>query len=39
MIDIQKIETFLCVAETLNISEAAKQIHLSGARQCGLNLK
>jgi len=29
MIDIQKIETFLCVAEKLNISEAAKQIHLS----------
>jgi DNA-binding transcriptional LysR family regulator len=29
MIDIQKIETFLCVAENLNISEAAKQIHLS----------
>ena len=29
MIDIQKIETFLCAAENLNISEAAKQIHLS----------
>ncbi len=29
MIDIQKVETFLFVAETLNISEAAKQIHLS----------
>jgi len=29
MIDIQKIETFLCVAENLNISETAKQIHLS----------
>ena len=28
MIDIQKIETFLCVAEKLNISEAAKQLHL-----------
>lgn len=29
MIDIQKIETFLCAAEKLNISEAAKQLHLS----------
>jgi DNA-binding transcriptional LysR family regulator len=29
MIDIQKIETFLYVVENLNISEAAKQIHLS----------
>jgi DNA-binding transcriptional LysR family regulator len=28
MIDLQKIETFLCVAEKLNISEAAKQLHL-----------
>jgi DNA-binding transcriptional LysR family regulator len=28
MIDIQKIETFLCAAEKLNISEAAKQLHL-----------
>jgi|JFJP01.1.fsa_nt_gi DNA-binding transcriptional LysR family regulator len=29
MIDLQKIETFLCAAEKLNISETAKQIHLS----------
>jgi DNA-binding transcriptional LysR family regulator len=29
MIDIQKIETFLCVAENLSISEAAKHLHLS----------
>jgi LysR family transcriptional regulator, low CO2-responsive transcriptional regulator len=29
MIDLQKIETFLCAAETLNLSEAAKQLHLS----------
>jgi DNA-binding transcriptional LysR family regulator len=29
MIDIQKIEAFLCAAEKLNISEAAKQLHLS----------
>ncbi|HUH96353.1 MAG TPA: LysR family transcriptional regulator [Anaerolineales bacterium] len=29
MIDLQKIETFLCAAEKLNISEAAKQLHLS----------
>jgi len=29
MIDIQKIETFLCAAECLSISEAAKQLHLS----------
>ena len=29
MIDLQKIETFLCVAEKLNVSEAAKQLHLS----------
>jgi DNA-binding transcriptional LysR family regulator len=29
MIDIQKIETFLCAAEKSNISEAAKQLHLS----------
>ena len=28
MIDIQKVETFLCVTEKLNISEAAKQLHL-----------
>jgi len=28
-ISIVKVETFLCVAEKLNISEAAKQIHLS----------
>ena len=29
MVDLQKIETFLCAAEKLNISEAAKQLHLS----------
>lgn len=29
MIDIKKIETFLCAAENLSLSEAAKQIHLS----------
>jgi DNA-binding transcriptional LysR family regulator len=29
MIDLQKIETYLCVAEKMNISEAAKQLHLS----------
>ncbi len=29
MIDLQKIETFLCAAEKLNISEAAKRLHLS----------
>ena len=29
MIDVQKIETFLCASETLNISNAAKQLHLS----------
>lgn len=29
MIDIQKIETFICAAENLNLSEAAKQLHLS----------
>ena len=29
MIDIQKIETFLCAAENLNFSESAKQLHLS----------
>jgi DNA-binding transcriptional LysR family regulator len=29
MIDLQKIETFLCAAENLNLSEAAKQLHLS----------
>jgi DNA-binding transcriptional LysR family regulator len=29
MIDLQKIETFLCAAEKLNISDAAKQLHLS----------
>ena len=27
--DIRKIETFLCAAETSNLSEAAKQMHLS----------
>ena len=27
--DIRKIETFLCVAQTSSLSEAAKQIHLS----------
>ena len=31
MIDIQKIETFLCAAEKLNVSEAAKQLHLDPA--------
>ncbi len=29
MIDTQKIGTFLCVAESLNISKAARQLHLS----------
>lgn len=29
MIDLGKIETFLCAAENLNISEAAKQLHRS----------
>ncbi|MBN1451714.1 MAG: LysR family transcriptional regulator [Anaerolineales bacterium] len=29
MVDIQKIETFLRAAEKLNLSEAAKQLHLS----------
>jgi LysR family transcriptional regulator, low CO2-responsive transcriptional regulator len=29
MLDLQKIETFLCAAETLSLSEAAKQLHLS----------
>ena len=29
MIDIQKIETFLCAAETLSLSGAARQLHLS----------
>lgn len=29
MIDIRKIETFLCAAEAENFSEAAKQLHLS----------
>jgi len=29
VIDIQKIETFICAAENLNLSEAAKQLHLS----------
>ena len=29
MVDLQKIETFLCAAEKLSISEAAKQLHLS----------
>jgi DNA-binding transcriptional LysR family regulator len=29
MIDIQKIETFICAAENLSLSEAAKQLHLS----------
>lgn len=29
MIDIQKIEIFLSAAETSNLSEAAKQLHLS----------
>ena len=29
MIDIKRVETFLCAAENLSLSEAAKQIHLS----------
>jgi DNA-binding transcriptional LysR family regulator len=29
MIDLQKVETFLCAADKLSISEAAKQLHLS----------
>jgi DNA-binding transcriptional LysR family regulator len=29
MVDIQKIETFLCAAENSSLSEAAKQLHLS----------
>jgi DNA-binding transcriptional LysR family regulator len=29
MVDLQKIETFLCAAEKLSISDAAKQLHLS----------
>ena len=29
MIDLQKIETFLCAADNLNFSETAKQLHLS----------
>lgn len=29
MIDIQKLETFLCSAEILSLSEAAKRLHLS----------
>jgi len=29
MIDLQKIETFLCAAENLSFSETAKQLHLS----------
>jgi DNA-binding transcriptional LysR family regulator len=29
MIDIQKIETFLCAAENLSFSDAAKKLHLS----------
>jgi DNA-binding transcriptional LysR family regulator len=29
MIDTQKIETFICAAENLNLTEAAKQLHLS----------
>jgi len=29
MLDLQKIETFLCAAEKLSVSEAAKQLHLS----------
>ncbi len=29
MLDLQKIETFLCAAEKLNLSAAAKQLHLS----------
>ncbi|MCA1899289.1 MAG: LysR family transcriptional regulator [Chloroflexi bacterium] len=29
MVDIQKIETFLCTAENENLTEAAKQLHLT----------
>ncbi|RPH59278.1 MAG: LysR family transcriptional regulator [Chloroflexi bacterium] len=29
MLDLQKIDTFLCAAENLNLSDAAKQLHLS----------
>jgi len=29
MIDIQKVESFLCAAENASISEAAKHLHLS----------
>jgi len=29
MVDINKISTFLCASETLNFSEAAKQLHIS----------
>ncbi len=29
MIDLQKIETFLCASETLSLSETARQLHLS----------
>jgi DNA-binding transcriptional LysR family regulator len=29
MLDLQKVETFLCAAENLSLSEAAKQLHLS----------
>ncbi len=29
MVDLQKIETFLCAAENLSFSETAKQLHLS----------
>jgi DNA-binding transcriptional LysR family regulator len=29
MLDLQKIETFLCAVETLSLSEAAKRLHLS----------
>jgi LysR family transcriptional regulator, transcriptional activator of the cysJI operon len=29
MIDTQKIETFICAAENLSLTEAAKQLHLS----------
>jgi LysR family transcriptional regulator, low CO2-responsive transcriptional regulator len=29
MIDLQKIETFLCAADNLNFSETAKQLHIS----------
>ena len=29
MVDIQKIQTFLCAAETSSLSEAAKQLHLT----------